>query len=199
MTLLYNQNLKFNSRILRCNLTIAEALLWSRVRRKQICNIQFYRQKPIGNYIVDFYAPRVSLIVELDGSQHYEYDHMQRDKERDAFLTSLGLKVLRFDNIQVVHSIENVLEVILSEAKERKSPPALCAAPFVKGGKIGYFYFFPLINNTSVFSRLLLGIEYVIFSASKLFRSCESKEVGIGNTFIFLGLLRLNCKCQRLW
>ena len=66
----YDRNLKKYSRHLRSNLTDSESKLWSRVRRKQICGVQFYRQKTVGSFIVDFYAPRAKLVVEIDGSQH---------------------------------------------------------------------------------------------------------------------------------
>ena len=113
--LYYNQKNKTNSRKLRSNQTDAEMLLWSRIRRKQIKNIQFYRQKPIGNFIVDFYAPSAKFVVEVDGGQHFEEVYMEQDKKRDLYLKQLNLKVLRFDNLQVLQSIDNVLEVIFEE------------------------------------------------------------------------------------
>ena len=67
----YNKNLKQPSRDLRNNMTDAEQLLWQRLRRKQILGLQFYRQKPILNFIVDFYCPAASLVIECDGGQHY--------------------------------------------------------------------------------------------------------------------------------
>ena len=90
-------------------------MLWSRIRRKQINDIQFYRQKPIENFIVDFYAPSAKLVIEIDGGQHFEEEHSQKDSRRDAHLQKLGLKVLRFDNLQVLHFIDGVLEVIFNE------------------------------------------------------------------------------------
>ena len=65
--LLYNNYLKPYARKLRSNLTDAELLLWSRIRRKQILDVQFYRQKSIENFIVDFFSPKARLVVELDG------------------------------------------------------------------------------------------------------------------------------------
>ena len=115
IVLKYNQKNKNNSRHLRRNLTDAEALLWSRIRRKQIENIQFYRQKPIGNFIVDFYAPSAKLIIEIDGGQHFEEIHIEKDKKRDAYLQKLGLKILRFDNFQILKSLDEVLEMIFDE------------------------------------------------------------------------------------
>ena len=110
--LFYNQKNKPNARALRNNLTDAEKLLWLHLRCKQMKNIQFYRQKPIGNYIVDFYAPSAKLIIEVDGSQHFEKENMRRDKKRDRYFQGLNLRVLRFDNLQVLQSINSVLEVI---------------------------------------------------------------------------------------
>ena len=105
--LYYKQKLKANARSLRSNTTDAEKLLWLRIRRKQLSRIQFYRQKPIGNYIVDFYAPAAKIVIEVDGSQHAEDTHLQQDEERDRYLMGLNLHVLRFDNLQVLHSIPN--------------------------------------------------------------------------------------------
>ena len=119
----YEKRLKQNSRSLRSNMTDAEQHLWQYLRRKQINGWQFYRQKPLGAYIIDFYCAAAQLVVELDGSQHF--DHQQADQQRDAFLQSLGLRVLRFDNRQVLLETDAVLEVI------RQIPPS---PPFSKGG-----------------------------------------------------------------
>ncbi len=108
----YNKNLKHPSRELRKNMTDAECLLWSRVRRKQIKGLQFYRQKPLGSYIVDFYCPAANLVVEIDGGQHYTDEGKAKDKRRDDDLAGLGLKVLRFSNVDVLKEIDAVLQVI---------------------------------------------------------------------------------------
>ncbi len=68
----YNRKLEERARRLRRQMTDSERALWERLRRKQVQAVQFYRQKPIGNYIVDFYAPRAKIVVEVDGSQHME-------------------------------------------------------------------------------------------------------------------------------
>jgi very-short-patch-repair endonuclease len=67
----YNNKLKPFSRSLRSNMTDAERLLWSKIRWKQFKGVQFYRQKIIGNYIADFYCPKLKLVIEVDGGQHY--------------------------------------------------------------------------------------------------------------------------------
>ncbi len=82
----YAQRLKQNSRELRSHMTDAEQKLWYRLRRKQINGWQFYRQKPLGPYIVDFYCPSAGLVVELDGGQHLEPQHHAADQQRDAYL-----------------------------------------------------------------------------------------------------------------
>lgn len=108
----YGRTLKKSSRSLRMNMTDAEQLLWQRVRRKQIRSVQFYRQKPLLSYVVDFYCPAAKLVVELDGSQHFEEAHQIKDRLRDEALERLGLQVLTFDNRQVLLETEAVLTVI---------------------------------------------------------------------------------------
>ncbi len=118
----YDPRLKGRARSLRANLTDAEQRLWARLRRKQILGVQFYRQKPIGNYIADFYAPVVGLIVEVDGSQHFNPLQAQYDKRRTAYLKQLDLQVLRFTDRQVLLELDSVMEEIFRAAEERNPP-----------------------------------------------------------------------------
>jgi very-short-patch-repair endonuclease len=115
----YRIILKEAARSLRANMTDAEQVLWQHVRRKQIQNVQCYRQKPLLAFIVDFYCPAAKLVIELDGSQHFETTHQKKDQDRDAALADLGLRVLRFDNRQVLLETDAVLEVINKRVKER--------------------------------------------------------------------------------
>lgn len=108
----YNPKLKDNARTLRSGMTDCEQRLWSRLRRKQVLGVQFYRQKPVGEYIVDFYAPGAKLVVEVDGSQHLEATQINHDRQRTTFLESQGLRVLRFDNRQVLQELDGVMEEI---------------------------------------------------------------------------------------
>ncbi len=108
----YNTALKSRSRKLRREMTDAERALWLHLRRKQLLGIQFYRQKPLGNFIVDFYAPRAKVVIEVDGSQHGESSAVEADAVRDEYLSGLGLAVLRFDNLQVLRETTAVLEAI---------------------------------------------------------------------------------------
>ncbi|KVW97298.1 endonuclease domain-containing protein [Thiobacillus denitrificans] len=115
----YRKTLKEPARVLRTGMTDAEQVLWHRIRRKQLKNVQFYRQKPLRSFIVDFYCPAAKLVVELDGSQHLETGHQAKDQARDAALASLGLHVLRFDNRQVLLETDAVLAVIDEAVKGR--------------------------------------------------------------------------------
>jgi very-short-patch-repair endonuclease len=109
----YNKELKGFSRTLRKNMTDAEKLLWSKIRGKQLRDCQFYRQKTIGNYIVDFFCPKGNLVVEVDGGQHYFSEGKQRDEIRDKRLSQMGLKVLRFSDMDVLKNIDGVIAVII--------------------------------------------------------------------------------------
>ena len=111
----YNENLKTLSRQLHGRLTDAEKLIWSKIRRKQINGYQFFRQKPIGNYVVDFYCKEALLVIEIDGGQHYEAENIKADKIREAFLTSLGLRIIRFKNLDVLRNVDSVLAQIYNE------------------------------------------------------------------------------------
>ncbi len=124
--------LKSRSRALRHDSTFYEQRLWWRIRRKQLLGVQFYRQKPLGSYIVDFYAPRARLVVEIDGSQHFEPDQESADRTRAAFLEGRGLRVLRFDNGEIFENLESVVEKIYPAVKVALNPPY---PPSPKGGK----------------------------------------------------------------
>ncbi len=117
----YNGNLKQYSRQLRGNMTDAERHLWAKIRMKQLNGYQFYRQKPIGDYIVDFYCPKAKLVIEVDGSQHFSDEMTEYNRIRNEYLSSLGLRVLRFTNTDVLTHIERVVESI--EGEIPLSPP----------------------------------------------------------------------------
>jgi len=110
----YNKSLKQISRNLRRNMTDAETLLWSKLRGKQLKRYQFYRQKIIGNYIVDFYCPKSKLVIEVDGGQHYSAEGKEKDKRRDDYMTREEITVLRFSDREVLGNLDAVLEKIWS-------------------------------------------------------------------------------------
>jgi len=97
---------------LRANATDAERILWSLLRMRQLADLRFRRQQPIGPYIVDFFCPSVKLIVELDGSQHGTDDAISYDDDRTRFLRARGYSVLRFWNSDVMKNRDRVLEAI---------------------------------------------------------------------------------------
>ena len=107
-------------------MTEAERMLWQKIRRKQLKGHQFFRQKPVGKYIVDFYCPKARLIIEIDGGQHYEEINRIEDKKRDAELGAIGFKTVRYTNLDIIKNLNNVAEEILK---------ILPNPPFYKGGK----------------------------------------------------------------
>ena len=113
---------------LRKDMTDAEKKLWHALRDRRFENFKFRRQVPIGKYIADFICQDCKLIVEVDGSQHEDSEH---DKERDAWLTSIGY-VLRFWNIDTFKALDGTLLAILDALNETPHP-ALRATFSLKG------------------------------------------------------------------
>lgn len=108
----YNKGLKHVARKLRSNQTEAETFLWLRLRKRQIKNCRFYRQRIICNYIVDFYCPDAKLVIEIDGSQHYSEQGLSIDALRDSHLADLGITVMRVSAREVFENTEGVLQRI---------------------------------------------------------------------------------------
>ena len=77
------------------------------------CSFKFYKQKIVGNYILDFYCEKAKLVIELDGSQHYEEKGQKYDHIRTEYLQSLGIQVLRFSNTDIQYNFRGVCEAIL--------------------------------------------------------------------------------------
>ena len=106
----YNKKLIGNSRALRKNMTKEERHLWYDYLK--LLPITVRRQKVIGTYIVDFYIAEAKLVIELDGSQHFEESGQEKDAQRDAYFESLGLQVLRIPNNAVTENFRGVCERI---------------------------------------------------------------------------------------
>ena len=102
---------------LRKQTTPAEKKLWLYLRLMQEDGVRFRRQHAIGNYVVDFCAPRKKLIIELDGSQHLK--QQEYDACSTEYLESRGYRVIRFWNNEVIHNIEGVLLAILQKFEEQ--------------------------------------------------------------------------------
>ena len=107
----YDLKLKQVSRQLRNNATCAEKMLWDRLRKRQLGQL-FYRQKPVGEYIADFYCPKAKLVIEVDGRYHADKNAKEYDKIRDEYIEGLGLTVIRFTNSDIIERIERVLDKI---------------------------------------------------------------------------------------
>ena len=112
----HNKSLVSNARNLRKNMTKEERHLWYDFLREY--PIKFLRQKILGKYIVDFYCAEAKLIVELDGSQHYEESGMAKDADRTTYLEQYGLRVLRIPNNQVNQNFSGVCELINLAGKQ---------------------------------------------------------------------------------
>ena len=107
-----NPTLTPRARQLRKTMTKEERKLWYDFLRAYPLHI--YRQRTIGKYIADFYCPAASLVIELDGAQHYEEAGKEADEARDAYLSSLGLQVLRYSNLDINRDLPAVCADILN-------------------------------------------------------------------------------------
>jgi very-short-patch-repair endonuclease len=117
-------------RIPRKKQTDAERKLWSVLRNRQLSGAKFRRQFPIGKYILDFYSPEYKLGIEADGGQHYEAKGKLRDQQRSKELSQLGVKVIRFNDRDILKNTEGVYRIILENIeKKRLSPPHLSPLP----------------------------------------------------------------------
>ncbi|MCH8018738.1 endonuclease domain-containing protein [candidate division KSB1 bacterium] len=106
----YNSKLKERARYLRNNSTLSEVSLWRHLKGKQMLGFDFDRQKPIDNYIVDFFCNELMLAIEIDGDSHDS--KVEYDKNRQTKLESLGLHLLRFSDLDVKSNMEGVISTI---------------------------------------------------------------------------------------
>jgi len=114
MKKLFNSRLTLTKRKrLRNNMPLAETILWSKLKNKQLNDMKFRRQHSIGKYIVDFYCPNRNLIIEIDGDSHYDsHENRIYDKLRSRYFESLGLIEIRFTNKDIYSNIDGVTEKI---------------------------------------------------------------------------------------
>jgi very-short-patch-repair endonuclease len=121
MKVINRKSTKLTRERLRKIQTDAEIKLWSRLRNKSFMDLKFFRQYGIGTYIVDFYCPRKKLVIEVDGSQHFEETQQYYDLKRTEYFNSLGINVLRFNNGNVLMNINEVLQRIYCFLEEPES------------------------------------------------------------------------------
>ena len=115
----YNKQLVPLAKQLRKEMTKEERHLWYDFLRAY--PVRFSRQKVLGKYIADFYSAEAKLVIELDGLQHYESEHIERDAERTAFLESYGLRVIRIPNNEISRNFRGVCEYIDAAVKQSLS------------------------------------------------------------------------------
>jgi very-short-patch-repair endonuclease len=115
----YNPKLKTYARELRKNSTLAEVLFWKAIKGKSY-GVEFHRQVPIDEYIVDFFCHELKLVIELDGAIHAEDDVIEKDIRRQSRLEELGLKVLRIRNNVVKYDMLDALEYLMEEIAKRR-------------------------------------------------------------------------------
>jgi very-short-patch-repair endonuclease len=97
---------------LRKHMTEAELVLWEVLKDKKLSGRKFRRQHSIGYYIADFYCASEKLIIELDGQHHYTFEGIAKDQERDSHLGMMEIKVLRFENKEILNNLTQVLKTI---------------------------------------------------------------------------------------
>jgi len=106
----FNPALRERARELRKAGNLPEVLFWKQLHKSQFKGYDFHRQKIIGNFIVDFYCQNCRAVIEVDGGSHK--DKVEYDRERDAFLTGLGLTVIHIDADDVLNRLENVMKML---------------------------------------------------------------------------------------
>lgn len=116
MKVQYNPKLKDRAKELRKNTIFSERVLWKYLKLSQMKGYKFTRQKPIGNYIVDFYCPKLQLIVEVDGNSHT--DKQDYDEKRQKRLEGKGFHFIRFDGYYVIKQIEDVINQISDKIEQ---------------------------------------------------------------------------------
>ena len=115
----YNPKLRVLARNLRNNSTLSEILLWKHLKHKKMRGYDFHRQKPINNYIVDFFCHELMLVIEIDGVSHGE--KFKEDWKRQKVLESLGISFLRFNDSDIKFNLEAVVEGIDYWIKQREA------------------------------------------------------------------------------
>jgi very-short-patch-repair endonuclease len=116
-----NRELLKRARVLRSNMTLAEIILWSRLRSKKIDGYKFRRQQPIFEYVVDFYCHDLKLVIEVDGEIHSLSEKADSDKKREKILKINGYRILRLTNSEIEADIDSAIHKIKSYIKTNLS------------------------------------------------------------------------------
>jgi very-short-patch-repair endonuclease len=132
-----------NRRHLRSNMPSSEVILWAKLKGRQLAGCKFRRQYSVGSFVIDFYSPEVKLGIELDGDSHFQEGARAYDEKRTEFISSFGIRVLRFLNADIDASLDGVLEAIGLAVLESSAAigdsqplgPTPPGPPFSRGGK----------------------------------------------------------------
>ncbi len=116
----YNPKLKTLAKALRKNMTFSEVLLWDELKQKKMLGFDFDRQRSIDEFIVDFYCKDLQLAIEIDGDSHDSEEAFEKDRKRQKRLEELGVRFLRFDDLEVKKEMNNVLRKIQHWIEENK-------------------------------------------------------------------------------
>lgn len=135
MKIYYNPKLKQYSRDLRNKSTPGEIMLWKEIKGRKLRGYQFMRQKPIGNYIVDFFCSKLKLVIEIDGDSHIGKEDYDRKRQQE--LEALGLSFLRFEELEARYNLDRVIQTIENRMQEIEAaagnpPGGKEAAPMAK-------------------------------------------------------------------
>ena len=109
--------------------------MWSRLKQKQLLGCRFRRQYSVGSYVIDFYCPELKLAIEVDGTSHFTDGAEYYDSNRQESIEQLGIKFLRFNNVEVYKNLNGVLEAIIDTVRTISKPPL--KSPPYQGGEQG--------------------------------------------------------------
>ncbi len=114
------------AKYLRKNMTSAERILWEHLKGKKMLNLRFRPQHPIYKFIADFYCHPLKIIIEIDGGIHHSNDQHKYDIDREDEIRNWGIKIIRFNNEEIVNNLDNVLnkikEVCINQTRKPLSP-----------------------------------------------------------------------------
>jgi very-short-patch-repair endonuclease len=130
----YNKQLKNLAREKRNTMTKGEIILWKHVLRANHLGVGFKRQRPMGNFILDFYAPEINLAIEVDGYSHrFDQVHI-KDQQKDRWLLENGIQVLHIPDVLIFDDLENVERMLRAKVEELLQTAVLPPAPSKRGG-----------------------------------------------------------------
>jgi formimidoylglutamate deiminase len=156
--------IKTFAREMRKEPTEAEAHLWENLRNRKLSGFKFRRQQPLEGFILDFYCEKARLAIEVDGGAHQNPQQAEYDLQRTEYLAEFGIRVIRFENQEVLRNTGKVLSTIAEEATRRVTPsprPSDTPLPGERGRREGlkYFHFASLLQREGWISPAYVGVD----------------------------------------